>query len=52
MDHLDYWTFYLTNDVFRTYVDKYARTHRMPPENAVKCLVVKEYADYVRGGAK
>lgn len=49
MDHLDYWTMYLTNETFRAYVDKYSRTHRMPPENAVKCLIVREYADYIRG---
>lgn len=50
MGIVDYWTMYLTDDRFRTYVDKYAKTHRMPPENAVKCLIVKSYADYLKGG--
>ena len=47
---IDYWTFYLTDDVFRKYVDKYCMKHKMPPENAVKCIVVREYANYLKGG--
>ena len=40
---------YLTDDKFRAYVDKYAACHRMPPENAIKCMVVREYAKYMKG---
>ena len=47
---VDYWAMYLTDDLFRAYVDKYCTKHRLPPENAVKCLIVREYADYLRGG--
>ena len=50
MQILDYWTMYLTDDRFRTYVDKYCTKHRMSPENAVKCLIVKSYANYLKGG--
>lgn len=48
MSVIDYMELYLTDNRFRTYVDKYAACHRMPPENAVKCLVVREYAKYIK----
>lgn len=47
---MDYWTMYLTDDKFRQYVDKYCMKHRIPPETAVKCLIVRGYADYLKGG--
>ncbi len=50
MSVIDYMELYLTDNKFRTYVDKYAACHRMPPENAVKCLVVREYAKYIKEG--
>lgn len=50
MNEVDYMELYLTDNRFRTYVDKYAACHRMPPENAVKCLVVREYAKYIKEG--
>lgn len=49
MSEIDYMQLYLMDDRFRKYVDKYAATHRMPPENAIKCMVVREYAKYMKG---
>ena len=42
---------YLTDERFRTYVDKYAARHGMlqSPENAIKCMMVQEYAMYLKG---
>lgn len=50
MSMIDYWDMYNTCPTFKTYVDKYAKTHRLLPENAVKCMIVKQYAEYLKGG--
>lgn len=40
---------YKTNDKFKKYVDKYAKTHnRLFPEDCFFDSVVVSYADYVR----
>lgn len=36
-------SYYEVNDDFREYVNKYARTHRMLPEDCLKHIIVKEY---------
>lgn len=41
---------YNTNKNFSEYVDKYSKSHRMLPEDALKCMVVKNYANYIKGG--
>lgn len=43
---------YNTNKDFKEYVDKYARCHRMLAEDAIKCKVVQNYAEYLRGGKR
>ena len=40
---------YNTNKAFKEYVEKYSRSHRMMPEDALKHKIVQEYAEYVRG---
>ena len=41
---------YNTNKTFKEYVDKYSKTHGLLPEYAVKCMMVKQYAEYITGG--
>ena len=41
---------YKNNPTFKEYVDKYSRSHRTLPEDALKCMVVKNYANYIKGG--
>lgn len=43
---------YKTNKDFKEYVDKYSRCHRMLAEDAIKCKVVQNYADWIRGGKR
>lgn len=43
---------YNKNSDFRLYVDKYSRCHRMLAEDAIKCKVVQNYADWIRGGKR
>lgn len=47
---IDLFELYKTDKNFKEYTDKYARTHRMLAEDAIKTMVVKEYAKYLRGG--
>ena len=41
---------YKDNIKFKTYVDKYAKLHGLLIENALKCMAVKNYAEYIKGG--
>ncbi len=44
---------YNTNPVFKEYVDKYSKAHGILfTEYALKCLVVKNYAEYLKGAKK
>lgn len=43
---------YNHDKTFREYVNKYARYHRTAPEYALKCMVVRKYAEYLKGGKK
>lgn len=43
---------YNTNDDFKSYVDKYARCHKMLVEDAIKCKIVQNYAEYLKGGKR
>lgn len=43
---------YNNDNDFKTYVDKYAKCHRMLVEDAIKCKVVQNYADYLKGAKR
>lgn len=43
---------YNTNPTFKEYVDKYSKAHGTLPEYSMKCLVVKNYAEYLKGAKK
>lgn len=43
---------YNTNDRFKEYTDRYAKTHRMLPECALKCIMVKQFAEWLKGEEK
>lgn len=38
---------YKSNVEFKIYVDKYAKIHRLILKNALKCVAVRNYAEYV-----
>lgn len=41
---------YNSNEAFKTYVDKYAKTHnRLFPEDCFYDAIVVSYAEYIRG---
>lgn len=39
---------YKTDDRFKDYVDRYAKTHRLLPEYALKCIMVKQFAEWLK----
>lgn len=43
---------YKENSLFREYINKYSRAHRMLPEDTFKLKVVQSYAEYVKGAKK
>lgn len=43
---------YNTNDRFKEYTDRYAKTHRLLPEYAIKVKVVQNYAEWLKGGKR
>ena len=43
---------YNTNDRFKEYTDKYAKTHRLLPEYALKCIMVKQFAEWLKREGK
>ena len=52
MDLISLMDLYNSNYDFRLYVDKYARCHMMLVEDTLKCKVVQNYAEYLRGGKR
>ena len=48
MDLIVLMDMYEHNDKFKEYVDKYSRTHGIAfVENALKCIMVQNYAEYL-----
>lgn len=43
---------YKTDDRFKDYVDRYAKTHRLLPEYALKCIMVKQFAEWLKKEGK
>ena len=41
---------YKSNSKFKTYVDKYAKAHGLLIENALKCVAIRNYAEYIKEG--
>lgn len=39
---------YKTDDRFKDYVDRYAKTHRLLPEYALNCIMVKQFAEWLK----
>ena len=38
---------YDNNELFKHYVDKYAQTHKLTTEEALKHKILKQYAEYL-----
>lgn len=43
---------YKTSKELKEYTDKYARCHRMLPEDALEHKVVRNYAEWLKGGKR
>lgn len=44
----DVLSFYQTNENFRNYVDKYSATHKIPVDEALKHMMVKNVMEYYK----